>query len=203
MLIPLEKIVKKYNIKFDGILHVGAHECEELSAYEQYLPRNKILWIEAMPEKVLQNHQKYSNLLIHNAVVSDTIENVKFYISNNGQSSSMLELGLHKTFYPSIKYTHYFETQTKLLSDIISTYNIKYNFLNLDIQGAELKALKGMETFLPNVDYIYTEVNSDYVYKNCALITEIDEYLLKFGLHRVETEWAGNARWGDALYIRK
>jgi hypothetical protein len=73
MLIPLETLVKKYNIKFDGILHVGAHECEELSAYEQYLPRNKILWIEAMPEKVLQNHQKYSNLLIHNAVVSDTI----------------------------------------------------------------------------------------------------------------------------------
>ena len=35
---------------------------------------------------------------------------------------------------------------------------------------------------LNNVDYIYSEVNSDYVYKNCALVTELDEYLLKFGL---------------------
>lgn len=203
MLIPLETLIKKYNIKFEGILHVGAHECEELIEYEKYLPRNKILWIEAISEKVLQNRTKYSDLLIHNAVVSDVEEDVKFNISNNGQSSSMLELGLHKLFYPSIKYTHYFETRTKLLKDIISNYNIKYNFLNLDIQGAELKALKGMESYLSSVDYIYTEVNADYVYKDCAIITEIDEYLIKFGLHRVETEWAGYTHWGDAFYIRK
>lgn len=203
MLIPLETLITKYNIKFEGILHVGAHECEELIEYEKYLPRNKILWIEAIPEKVLQNRTKYSDLLIHNAVVSDVEEDVKFNISNNGQSSSMLELGLHKLFYPSIKYTHYFETRTKLLKDIISDYNIKYNFLNLDIQGAELKALKGMESYLSSVDYIYTEVNADYVYKDCAIITEIDEYLIKFGLHRVETEWAGYTHWGDAFYIRK
>ncbi len=203
MLIPLETLIKKYNIKFEGILHVGAHECEELTEYEKYLPRNKILWVEAMPEKVLQNRTKYSDLLIHNAVVSDVEEDVKFYISNNGQSSSMLELGLHKLFYPSIKYTHFFETRTKLLKDFISNYNIKYNFLNFDIQGAELKALKGMEPYLSSVDYIYTEVNADYVYKDCAIITEIDEYLIQFGLHRVETEWAGYAQWGDAFYIRK
>ena len=75
--------------------------------------------------------------------------------------------------------------------------------MNLDIQGAELKALKGMEEYLNSVDYIYSEVNSDYVYKNCALVKEIDEYLLKFGLHRVETKWYGDCKWGDAFYIRK
>ena len=60
-----------------------------------------------------------------------------------------------------------------------------------------------MEEYLPKVDYIYTEVNCDYVYKNCAIITEIDEYLLKFGLHRVETQWCEDFKWGDAFYIRK
>jgi hypothetical protein len=60
-----------------------------------------------------------------------------------------------------------------------------------------------MEEYLPNIDYVYTEVNSDYVYQNCALITEIDQYLLKFGLHRVETKWAGECRWGDAFYVRR
>ena len=59
-------------------------------------------------------------------------------------------------------------------------YNIDYNFLNFDIQGAELKALKSMEEYLPKVDYLYTEVNSDYVYKECALISELDNYLKKF-----------------------
>ena len=67
----------------------------------------------------------------------------------------------------------------------------------------ELKALKGMEAYLSNVDYIYTEVNCDYVYKDCGLVTEIDDYLKTFGLERVETRWYLDFKWGDAFYIRK
>lgn len=203
MLIPLHELVKKYNIKFKGLLHVGAHECEEIKDYEMYLPRSLILWIEALPGKVNLCKQNYPNVLIENAIVSDVVETVRFNVSNNGQSSSMLDFGLHSTFHPHVHYITCFEAETKLLKNILPNYNINYNFLNLDIQGAELKALKGMEEYLQNIDYIYTEVNSDYVYKECALITELDEYLLKFGLHRVETKWCENYRWGDAFYIRK
>jgi len=203
MLIPLHNLVKKYNIKFKGVLHVGAHECEELNDYEIYLSRDKILWIEALSGKVDFCKQKFPNLLIENAIVSDTIETVRFNVANNFQSSSMLEFGLHSKFHPHVHYVTCFEGETKLLKDIIGNYDISYNFLNLDIQGAELKALKGMESYLDKVDYIYTEVNSDYVYKECALITEIDEYLLQFGLYRVETKWCEDYKWGDAFYIRK
>jgi FkbM family methyltransferase len=202
MLIPLHDLVKKYNIKFKGILHVGAHECEEIKDYEMYLPRNQILWIEALPGKVEFSKNKYPNVVIANAVVSDIIETVRFNVSNNGQSSSILDFGLHSTFHPHVHYVTCFEVETKLLKNILPNYNINYNFLNLDIQGAELKALKGMEEYLNNVDYIYTEVNSDYVYKGCALIGELDDYLLHFGLHRVETKWT-DCKWGDAFYIRK
>ena len=203
MLIPLHNLVKKYNVNFKGILHVGAHECEEIKDYDSYLPRNKVLWVEALPGKVDFCKKKHPDVLIENAVVSDVIETVRFNVSNNGQSSSMLDFGLHSTFHPQVHYVTCFETETKLLKDVICNYDISYNFLNLDIQGAELKALKGMEEYLNSVDYIYSEVNSDYVYKNCALVKEIDEYLLKFGLHRVETKWYGDCKWGDAFYIRK
>ena len=203
MLIPLHNLVNKYNIQFKGILHVGAHECEELKDYERYLQRNKILWVEALPRKVELCKKKYPNVLIENAIVSDVVENVRFNVSNNGQSSSILEFGLHSTFHPQVHYVASFDAETKLLKDILCKYDIDYNFLNFDIQGAELKALKGMAEYLPKVDYLYTEVNSDYVYKDCALITELDEYLLPFGLVRVETKWCGDYRWGDAFYIRK
>jgi FkbM family methyltransferase len=203
MLIPLHYLVKKYNVNFKGILHVGAHECEEIKDYDSYLPRNKVLWVEALPGKVDFCKKKYPDVLIENAVVSDVIETVRFNVSNNGQSSSMLDFGLHSTFHPQVHYVTCFERETKLLKDIICNYDISYNFLNLDIQGAELKALKGMEEYLNNVDYVYSEVNSDYVYKDCALVTEIDEYLLKFGLHRMETKWCSDYKWGDAFYIRK
>ena len=203
MLIPLHKLVEKYNIQFKGILHVGAHECEELGDYENYIDRSKILWIDALEDKVELSKSRFPNLLIEQAVISDKVEIVKFNRSNNGQSSSILEFGLHKHFHPHVHYVESFEIETKLLKDIICNYDISYNFINLDIQGVELKALKSMESYLNTIDYIYTEVNSDYVYQNCALIGEIDEYLLQFGLHRVETEWAGECRWGDAFYIRK
>jgi FkbM family methyltransferase len=201
MLISLHDLVKKYNINFRGILHVGAHECEELNDYEKYLPRNKILWVEAMPHMVSVCKQRYPNLLIENAIVSDVVENVQFKISNNGQSSSMLDFGLHSQYHPHIHYVTAFDGTTSLLKDILPKYDIQYNFLNFDIQGAELKALKGMEEYLHNVDYLYTEVNSDYVYKDCALVTELDEYLKEFGLVRVETNWT-NFKWGDAFYIK-
>jgi len=203
MLISLHELIKKYNIQIKGILHVGAHECEEMGAYEQYLSRDKILWIEALQDKVDYNKFKHRDLLIEQAVISDKIETVTFHRSNNGESSSFLEFGLHEKFHPHVKYIHSFQVETKLLKDIICNYDIEYNFLNLDIQGVELKALKSMEEYLPKVDYIYTEVNSDYVYKDCSLITEIDDFLKQFGLERVETVWCGDCKWGDALYIRK
>jgi FkbM family methyltransferase len=201
MLIPLTELVKKYNISFQGILHVGAHECEEINDYEQYISRDKILWVEALPNKVQLCRDRYPGINIENAIVSDTVEEVTFNISNNGQSSSILEFGLHSQYHPQVHYIQSFQTTTILLKDILSKYNIQYNFLNFDIQGAELKALKGMEDYLTQVDYLYTEVNSDYVYKNCALITELDEYLKIFGLIRVETKWT-DCKWGDAFYIR-
>jgi len=202
MLIPLHDLVRKYNIRFNGILHVGAHECEELNDYERYISRSNILWVEAMPHKVIECKQRYPNLLIENAIVSDVVENVQFKISNNGQSSSILDFGLHSHYHPQVHYITGFDGTTSLLKDILPKYNIHYNFLNFDIQGAELKALKGMEEYLHKVDYLYSEVNSDYVYKGCALVSELDEYLQKFGLYRVETKWT-EFKWGDAFYIRK
>lgn len=201
MLISLHELVKKYNIDFKGILHVGAHECEELSDYETYISRDKILWIEALSDKVELCKNKINNLNIENAVVSDEIEKITFNIANNGQSSSMLEFGSHSQYHPHVHYIKSFECETQLLKNILPKYDIEYNFLNFDIQGAELKALKGMEEYLNKVDYLYTEVNYEPVYKNCAIVNQLDDYLKQFGLIRMETKWT-EYKWGDAFYIR-
>jgi len=204
MLIPLSDLVQKYKLNIKGILHVGAHECEELSEYQKYMNPNNILWIEALPDKVELNKNKYPYILIENAIVSDKVENITFNRSNNDQSSSIFELGTHKEMHPTIHYTQQIHSQSTTLNNILEKYpNFNFNLVNLDIQGAELKALKGLNNHLHHVDYIYTEVNSDYVYKDCGLIEEIDEYLSKYNFHRVETEWFHTCTWGDAFYIKK
>lgn len=68
MLIPLSELVLKYDVKFKGILHVGAHECEEIHDYEKYIDRNNILWIEALLNKVEFSKQLYPGILIENLI---------------------------------------------------------------------------------------------------------------------------------------
>jgi hypothetical protein len=118
------------------------------------------------------------------------------------QSSSLLNLGLHKSYYPHITYTETIKVETVPLKNIIDNYDIKFNLLILDVQGVELKALLGMEDYIKNVDYIYTEVNKDYVYENCSLIADMDIFLENNGFKRVELEWSEDYNWGNAFYVR-
>jgi len=205
MLIDLNTLIAKYNMTFTGILHIGAHECEELPKYENLLTRDKILWVEALPIKVALCQARYKDIQIEQAAVSDTVQEIRFNVANNGQSSSILDMQLHTVFHPSVRYINQIPMQTTRLDSILPKYTsrVTFNFINLDIQGTELRALKGMAEYLHNIDYIYTEVNSDYVYKDCALIGEMDDFLGTYGFKRVETEWFENCRWGDAFYIRE
>jgi FkbM family methyltransferase len=207
MLIPFKDIYKQFNLKISGILHVGAHECEELRDYVSHnINPQQIFWVEAMEHKViLMKAQNIPN--IYQAII-DEVDNkdVTFNVSNNGQSSSLLDFGTHTIHHPEVKFTATIQGKTKRLDTLIEENNIPIqhlNFLNLDIQGVELRALKSMEKHLSHVDYIYTEINTDYVYKDCNLVGEIDEYLKKFGFTRVATKIASNFGWGDAFYIKQ
>jgi glutamate synthase domain-containing protein 1 len=76
----------------------------------------------------------------------------------------------------------------------------KYNFWNMDIQGAELMALKGAPKSIQYAKAIYLEVNQTEVYKGCGLISDIDTFLLQYNFKRVLTNITPYG-WGDALYI--
>jgi hypothetical protein len=91
--------------------------------------------------------------------------------------------------------------------------NLKiFNFINIDVQGFELEVFRGAKKTLSQIDYIIAEVNKEELYRNCALVAEVDLFLSKYGFSRVETKWItdtnlGNYRpkaetWGDALYIK-
>lgn len=207
MLIELRYLVKKYNLKrkIRGILHVGAHECEEKNDYERFGIKN-VHWVEGMENKVQMMKNKFKNINIYQGVISDKDdEEIILNISNNGQSSSILELGTHKEKHPTIHYVDKQVSKSKTLKTLIEEEKIdmdNVNFLNFDIQGAELKALRSMGDYLKKIDYIYTEVNSDYLYIDCCLIGEIDEYLRGFGFKRVETKMTGDTGWGDAFYLK-
>lgn len=206
MLIPYKELIQKYNIKVSGILHVGAHECEELNDYlNGGVASNNIYWVEG--QDVLVNKMKQKGILnIYNALI-DVVDNddVIFNISNNGQSSSILEFGSHSKHHPQVHYVSSHKQKTTRLDSWIEKHSIpieRLNFLNLDIQGVELRALKSMEKYLKHINYIYTEVNTEEVYKGCDTISSIDLYLKSFGFERLDSRIYKQFGWGDAFYIR-
>lgn len=215
MLIDFRTLFPKYGINPKGVLHIGGNVGEEFPVYME-LGINNQIWFEANPEiyeKLVENISGNGNAIAYNYCVGETDGEIVLHISNNaGQSSSILELGTHKTAHPEVHYIKdvpvkmirlddFFEKKS-IEQDLIDPLNA-FDFLNIDIQGAELMALRGMEDLLHHFKWAYLEVNRAHLYKDCALVDEIDDYLSTFEFERVETLWAGNTGWGDALYIKK
>lgn len=208
MLIPLSQIVKDFDMHITGILHVGAHTCEELEAYQKELSltNDDIYWVEGQLSLVDAAKQNIPDCKIFHAVVSDVDdEKVSFSVTNNMQSSSILELDEHLKEHPHVFVTHCESVVTTRLDTLLTREKIDMthvNFLNLDIQGAELLALKGLGSYLTkHIRYIYTEVNIKHLYKNCALLSDLDTFLGDAGFRRVTLKMTEHG-WGDALYCK-
>ena len=207
MLIGFEEIYKillSKNINIIGCFHLGAHECEELTFYEKLgLKNDDVIWVEANTSKVVEAQQRgIPN--VYDAVITDKDdEEIIFNISNNGQSSSVLDFGTHSQEHPWVVYTKKVNKKSITIDTFFKRNNIdasKYNFWNFDIQGAELMALKGAVQSIKYAKAIYLEVNEKELYKNCGLITEIDTFLSKYNFKRVLTNITQHG-WGDALYV--
>lgn len=109
---------------------------------------------------------------------------------------------LHKKFYTDVFVNSVEEKITITLDDLLPA-DCFFDFINLDIQGAELNAIKGLGSRLNNVNWIYTEVNKKRLYKDIYLVADIDKYLSLYGFKRIATYWIPGVGWGDALYIKK
>jgi hypothetical protein len=99
------KLLLERNISVNGAFHIGAHECEELSFYNDLgIKGENIVWIDAIPSKVSEaTNRGIPN--VYNAVITDKDdEEILFHISNNVQSSSVLELGTHSQEHPDVVY---------------------------------------------------------------------------------------------------
>jgi FkbM family methyltransferase len=201
---------------FKTVLHIGAHHGEEIQAYEANGVK-KVIWIEAnrdiLFECIKQTEFSSVEQLYFDVCLSDKEEEVNFHIASNGQSSSLFELGTHAQMYPHITYVEHRKMMTQRFDEWISTENKaiiidinmqEIDFINLDVQGAELKVLKGFGDYLasPTLRAIYTEINLEEVYKGCCQIEDLDEYLGQYNFERTLVA-APERTWGDALYLRK
>lgn len=209
MLVELDirDLKKEFNLDTKGIIQVGSFIVKEYPILQE-VGFTDYIFIEAnslLIEKL--RHNVGPTCRIFNELITDVDgKEHEFNISNHVQASSILKFKKHKEYYPT-------------LSDVVETVTLKgitmdsliqresidmteFNFLMIDVQGAEMFVLRGFENNLRYINYIYTELNYDSMYEGCCLETELTEYLDNHGFYLAKSFDTGNG-WGDGLYIRR
>ena len=205
MILSFTNIVKKYNMNISGIIHIGAHQGQEVREYVENGYQD-IIMFEPLSEnfRVLEENLKdmNANITAHQVALGNEEKNVVMYLSDNGLlSSSVLKPKVHLQLHPSVGFPTTEEVEMKRLDSFVEETK-NFNFINMDVQGYELEVLKGGMETLKHIDYVYCEVNRDELYEGNVFIEDLDKFLADYSMERVETDWAGTL-WGDALYIRK
>jgi FkbM family methyltransferase len=207
MLIPFDYLFKKYSLHPPGILHLGAHEGQEAAAYAA-LGIDRVVWVEALQEvfeRLVVKIALISGSTALRACLSDSDgQRVVFNVASNEQSSSLLELGTHAQAHPSVTYTGGIEMVTTRVDTLLKRNCVEVGpgwMLNVDLQGAEMLALRGMGKLLEKFDSVYIEVNTKELYKGCPLVEDIDFFLFQRGFERKEIKMTQHG-WGDAFYLR-
>ena len=187
-------------VKPKGVIHVGANTCQELPLYLEHEIHNR-LWIE--PNTNLEFPE--GETIIHAAISEYWGSSDFYYASNNGESSSILPPILHNERYKGISFDKVnYSVSTYTLGQILNEQIINTTYLNylvLDIQGAELKALKGLGKFVNHFEVIITEAYTEELYQDCGKLNEIEALLSNYKL--IEFAEEVGKGWGDAAFVRK
>jgi FkbM family methyltransferase len=196
-----------------GLVHVGAHLGQERDLYSQY--GLNVLWIEPLGELFRELEKNIAALPRQRAVQClvtdrDDVEYPFHVASNDGASSSILELHLHRDIWREITYTRTTTMKSKTLATIFAELGqprADYDALVMDTQGSELLVLKGAEPLLPQFKYIQTEVADFEAYKGCFQLADIESYLFRRGYReraRKQTaEHPQRGRYYDIVYERQ
>ena len=194
-----------------GIVHLGAHRGLEAEVYNWF--GKNVIWVEAIPKiykQLSENLYFYKNQLAFQALLTDEDDkNTNFYISNYDSACSSI-----------YKFTENIKS-SKIWSDrnhqMIDTLNLKskkldtlftkekinpkqYNHWILDLQGAELLALKGAEKSLESCKSIYIEVSKEKFYTDGVLWGELKEWLISKNFYPTRNPVDDEE---DILFIKK
>lgn len=210
MLIPFEVLEKRCPWgTLRGVLHLGAHYGQEIVEYEA-LGVGQVVWIEALPAVCEELRRRVASYRLHSTVLCACVascsgKEVTFYeASNEGQSSSLLLLGTHAQEHPTVRYVREHRMRTITVEDLLQQQGLIVGpdwMLNVDLQGTELDAMRGMVSLFSCFSCVYCEVNRAPLYVGCAQVGQVDTFLAERGFVPVETRWTEHG-WGDRFYLR-
>ncbi|WP_406684236.1 FkbM family methyltransferase [Seonamhaeicola sp. MEBiC1930] len=219
---PLKSDLLKLFNKKDRlvILDIGGCEGEESIKYSRLFPFSTIFIFEPLPnnlELIKKHINKYqvNNVELIPFAVSNKKGISHFHVSSGhpkeqaddldwdfgNKSSSLLQPNINNN--PDwLDFNKKIDVETIMLKDFIIERNLKeIDFIHMDVQGAELKVLKGAKDYLENVKAIWLEVSNIELYKNQPLTTDVEVFMKSKGFTLVKSVFEGD--FGDQFYVNK
>ena len=198
------------------IFDIGSLHCLESVEFSKRFTNANIYAFEANKdsyEVCLQNTKDIDRITVTNKCINDYNGTCKFYPINptktittwfdgNRGASSMFKANgavdhIEKYVQDEI------DMECIKLESFCKENNIKkIDVIWMDLQGAELLALKGLGSMLDTVQVIQTELEMNPMYENQCLFNDVDIFLTEKGFYRVAGD-TGAQFGADFIYVRK
>ena len=192
MIEELCEFVTKDKIENFIIFDIGSRDCIQSIEFYNNFPNAKIYAFECNPNTLplcRENIKVYTDrIILIEGAVADYDGEITFYPidqkntittwedGNPGASSLFKSNG---TYTPEYYVQNEIRTNCHRLDTIMTKYGVdRVDIVWMDLQGAELLALKSLGNKLKDVDLIYTEATYKEIYTGQVMFDELNRFML-------------------------
>jgi|GEM_PF-1039699 len=186
---------------------IGCHTFHEREWFFNTFRHLEHLYLfEPLPNVRAQLEQDFAGhpvVKVFPYAISDHDGQAVFHVTNNLQSSSLLNMKEHKQLFPGVDAIGDIAVPQRCLETVIRDHDLADpDLLFIDVQGAEFQVLTGIaRERLERVGMVFTEASTVEVYEGAKLLTDLNDYLGS-AFHFIGFEdMLGSKVHGDALFL--
>ena len=166
------------------LVDIGANKGQFSLVFRAIRPKAAIIAFEPLPDAA----DTYEDVLgtdplvkLHRVAISDVVGQLEFHITDRRDSSSLLRPGHGQAAAFGVHAESVAMVPVRRLDEFLALDRLPRPVLvKIDVQGAELKVLKGFER-LEDVDFVYVELSFVELYQGQPLFHVVAAYLEERG----------------------
>ena len=212
----LKKIFLNLNSDIKNIMDIGCHEGDYSvllknvfkNCYIHAFEPNILLKPKIKMKNVLKNNFKINYIAVSDidGYIDMIIDNEISKISTGSQINYNSKTYKIKEILYSSNKSKDQKNRKKIKSTKIDTYieknNLKFDFVKIDVEGLELKVLKGFQKNISKTKFIMVEYHKDNLYENLKS-EDVDIFLKQNNFELVSSIKFPLMDWEDRLYKNK
>lgn len=166
----------------NGFIDVGAHFGETNELMRHMFPDKRVVSLEANPHCETELRKRGIEYLIC-LLGKETKESAKLFLNPDNLTSTGVSIYKEKS--------NFFENASTIdipmyrLDDIIPL-EAKFDFLKMDVQGAEIDVLEGATKIIQTIKWVYLEVSFVNLNEGAPLFDDVYIYLRNLGYRIVD-----------------